>query len=158
MDYLDKLAYSGYSLSDIYGFLGEEGVNEFLKKEEKMKTLLLINHNPANELIKDLEERGYINIEWVGDTKFKDVWSNIPTSLDIKDIENHLKELIEYISKNVNFLVIAGEPSAICVLKKVLNDVKFAVPVSERISKDISQEDGTIKKISIFKYKGLRTF
>ena len=135
--------------------------------------LIILNHKPAKELVEELEGKGF----QVKVAENVELWGQIPTTTDNKGLEDYLKPLYEEI-KNLNkedIVIINGEPTSIFHLAyashyweqdfysgvsslKLWAGAKFYAPISERVSKDVPQEDSTIKKISIFKYAGLREY
>lgn len=115
-----------------------------------MKMLNVSNHKFTPEQVDDLKRNWEVTeiIELPNELKTK--WGNL-TPTDYKDV---CKEVISeaYKLDEVPYMHIAGFPAAVCEIVKEYPLCLYAY--SERLSQDIPQEDGTVKKISVFNHKG----
>ena len=148
-----------------------------------MKALIVLNHNPVEGVYEHLKKLGVEKVDLLKDVnpELAKKVANVP--FDIDELLSIVKELHDLIAGdefivydkdkvNYNVVVIAGEPRLIYNLivsfeepapdygcwSSLTGAVKFYTPYSERISEDIKQPDGSIKKVSKFIYKGLAEY
>jgi len=131
-----------------------------------MKALIILNHNPVEELLIDLKENyGVENIEILKETnenlalKFGQIPITLKTKKELYDYI--VKEMVSFVKeRNYKVVVISGEP-VVCKwvtieLEKL--GINCYAPLSKRESVDVKQSDGLVVKKAIFKYAGLREF
>jgi len=153
--------------------------------EMTKRALIILNHKPVQGIYKDLEELGVEQVDLLQDVNpdLAKKFANVP--FDKKEVIKISKELALFISgldeekeylisinKNPKYdiVIIAGEPRLIsntlywfyygdeyAGVNKA-NYVRFFTPYSERVSEDIKQSDGSIKKVSRFIYRGLAEY
>lgn len=124
-----------------------------------MKAVIVLNHNPVEELIKDLKENYDIKeviILTQKDNNIKQQFANIPFSKkEMLQVAGDIYyDIMQYIP---DIVVISGE---VRVCRFVVNTlscdkIRCYTPYSQRISEDVKQSDGSVKKVSTFKYVGL---
>lgn len=121
------------------------------------KCLMILNHNPVKELQDELSQKNY-KVDLLS-SELKNIWGNIPETTDKKELHNFLQPLLDE-ALLYNMVVIAGEPTAVYHIVSDLQSmgIDCYAPVSKRVSIDVPQEDGTVLKKSVFKYKGLREY
>lgn len=127
------------------------------------KAVILLNHNPVKELTDSLKSEGFSVV--VPPEEMKQIWGNIPATTNWLELRRWIKPIASYIKENhFQKVIIAGEPTAIynLILEMEFVDDRFSekcyAPISERVSIDEPQPDGTVKKVSVFQYKGLRPY
>ena len=127
-----------------------------------MKAVIMLNHNPVKEMIKDLKEN--YNVKEIINIKEKhpdiaEKFANIPFEKScMMEIAGKIYECI--IQYQPDYVIIAGEPRVCRVVVNTLicDKVICYSPYSKRESVDVKQDDGSIKKVSIFKYIGLAEY
>ena len=114
-----------------------------------MKLLNVSNHVLSDVQIEDLRKNWEVTevIELPSD--LKDLWSNL-TPENYKEVSDRIIDIA--VKEDHPYLHVAGFPAAVCEIVKEYPLCLYAY--SERLSKDIPQEDGTVKKISVFNHKG----
>jgi hypothetical protein len=130
----------------------------------KKKCLIVLNHQPSKEMVEELGANGFVVEELPNN--LKELWGNIPATTSLELVRVHINPIMHYIIDNkFDRVVIAGEPTAIYDILSTIEFVydadfpkKCYVPVSERVSIDEPQPDGSVKKISKFIYSGLRPY
>lgn len=79
--------------------------------------------------------------------------SNTPSSRnECKILANDISELAERIEAKI--IQLGGSPMFLFVAASVIGTGRVIFADSERVSEDIPQPDGSVKKVSIFKHKG----
>ena len=112
-------------------------------------------HNPTPEQIKELREMG--TVMFLKDTNpelHKKLCNNPSTRKELMDLAEELLEETD----GCTIVQPAGSPVFMTVLgsiaRGVANSKTIMFALSKRVSKDIPQSDGTVKKISTFKHEG----
>lgn len=121
----------------------------------KTKILWASAHDPTLEQLREMEEAGEVSF-------LKKVSPELFQKLTNLQIDSNLRQLAEELvsflrKKNFSMLVQpAGSPAFLFVLGTVMKDTEFPVffAHSKRVSKDVPQPDGTIKKVSTFRHEG----
>jgi NAD(P)H-flavin reductase len=119
-----------------------------------MKIYILLNHVPTEEQIKDLGQKGFIEIVEPTD-QIKKIWANIDPYLNEMD-RNKLVSVIvdEILEKQINAVWIQGENGMIfSIVSKLLSygiDCYYAT--SKREVNETKMPDGSIQKTSIFRH------
>jgi hypothetical protein len=116
------------------------------------KNLWASPHSPTSEQIS--EACGFVFLKDINPA-LQDRLENSPDNLD--SLNELATELLVFCKENnYNLYQPAGNPSFQFVLgSTAMNylDVNIFYAYSERVSQDITQPDGSIKKVSIFKHK-----
>lgn len=114
-----------------------------------MKVLNVSNHVLSDVQIEDLRKNWEVTevIELPSD--LKNLWSNL-TPENYKEVSDKIIDIA--VKEDHPFLHIAGFPPAVNYIAQNYELSIYAF--SERSSKDIPQEDGTVRKVSIFNHKG----
>ena len=127
-----------------------------------MKAVIVLNHIPTDEMIKDLKENynvdEIINLKIVA-PDIMQKFSNIPFEKEqMLEIASDIYACVmQYIP---DMVIIAGEPRVCRIIVNTLSYDRIPCysPYSKRESQDIKQSDGSIKKVSTFKYIGLAEY
>ena len=116
-----------------------------------MELLNVSNHVLTEEQIKDLKENWDVDniVELPADLKKE--WSNL-TPESYKSVCDEILKFAYRDIKTAAFIHAAGFPAAVNYLCKEYPGCIYAY--SERISEDVPQPDGTVKKVSTFNHKG----
>lgn len=102
----------------------------------------------------------------------KKLWSQIPTTLDMKEVENHLQPILQWLEAEVydathdtsvnctrHTICVAGEASSCNLIWKRWNtECCFVTAVSRRESSEVIQPDGSVVKTNVFKHLGFRVY
>jgi len=86
-------------------------------------------------------------------TELKALWGAIPAS----GVADHVAPIVE-LALSVGAAMVAGEPRACFHLASALGAENTFATFSERESVDQPQADGTVKKVSVFRYGGLFSY
>lgn len=117
-----------------------------------MKIVNLTQHNPTQEQIQagvfNLPQRNYDSI------KELITFSSDYTYETLLDVAQRIRAVLKY--DGIKAAMIGGMPSFMPVLEKELldNGISVYYAKSERVSEDQAQEDGTVRKVAIFKHAG----
>lgn len=119
-----------------------------------MKFLLWCSpHTPTEEQLTSINEMGSIIF-------LKDIAPELMTRLsNTPSIRSECKILADEISDiadtlHAKIVQLGGSPLFLIMAAGVIGSGRMIFADSERVSEDIPQPDGTVKKISIFKHKG----
>lgn len=116
------------------------------------KNLWASPHSPTSEQISEAD--GFVFLKDVN-TALQDKLENSPD--DLASLNELATELLDFCKENeYNLYQPAGNPSFQFVLgSTAMNylDVNIFYAYSERVSQDVAQPDGSIKKVSIFQHK-----
>lgn len=119
-----------------------------------MKNLLwCANHTPTIEQHISLNDMG--NVIHLRDIapELAERLSNTPSSRnECKILANDIFELAERIEAKI--IQLGGSPMFLFVAASVIGTSRVIFADSERVSEDIPQPDGSVKKISTFRHKG----
>jgi hypothetical protein len=119
-----------------------------------MKNLLwCANHTPTIEQHISLNDMG--NIIHLKDIapELAERLSNTPSSRsECRVLAMDISELAERIEAKI--IQLGGSPLFLVMASPIIGSGRMIFADSERISEDIPQADGSVKKISIFKHKG----
>lgn len=119
-----------------------------------MRNLLwCANHTPTIEQHISLNDMG--NIIHLKDIspELAERLSNTPSDRnECKILANDISELAERIEAKI--IQLGGSPLFLVMAAGVIGSGRIIFADSERVSEDIPQSDGSIKKVSIFKHKG----
>lgn len=119
-----------------------------------MRNLLWCSaHTPTSEQLESLNNMG--NLMFLGDIhpSLMTRLSNTPSSRnECRVLADNISELAE--KHNAKIIQLGGSPMFLVVASSVIGSGRMIFADSERISEDIPQPDGSVKKVSIFKHKG----
>jgi NAD(P)H-flavin reductase len=119
------------------------------------KVYLLLNHQPTEEQLKDLE-RVYGSFQIVEpDKKIKDFWANIDPELNGLERDNKALEIVaDIVEKKADSVWIQGESAMVYKVVKRLEyrDIPAFASTTKREAVEIKKEDGSIEKRSVFKH------
>ena len=110
-------------------------------------------HTPTSEQLESLQSKGnLLFLKDISPMTMTDL-TNTPSS------RNECRVLAETISEiaennNAKIIQLGGSPMFLVVASSVIGTGRMIFADSERISEDIPQPDGSVKKVSIFKHKG----
>jgi len=130
------------------------------------KALVILNHTPVNGVMEDLREMGVSQVDLLPeiDKELAAKFAAVP--FDVAEVRKLARELADTIAgdqeNGYSIVVIAGEAR---VIHNVIKEAEWAsfqtsfyAPYSQRVSVDVPQEDGSVKKIVKFKYEGLAEY
>ncbi len=117
------------------------------------KNLWASPHSPTSEQIS--EACGFVFLKDINPA-LQDRLENSPDNLD--SLNELATELLDFCKENnYNLYQPAGNPSFQFILGSlaVVNylDIDIFYAYSERVSQDVAQPDGSVKKVSVFKHK-----
>ena len=115
----------------------------------KVRYIWASPHKPTKEQMESIEGK----LEFLPEHLQNQI-NNCPDST--RELEALAEKLLQYTGENENFLFQpGGSPAFQFILGKNrgFRPVKIFYAYSERVSRDIPQEDGSIKKISSFKFE-----
>lgn len=119
-----------------------------------MRNLLwCANHTPTSEQLESLNEMG--NLLFLKDIapQLAERLSNTPSKRnECAILADNISELAE--KHNAIIVQLGGSPLFLVIAAGVIGSGRMIFADSERVSEDIPQPDGSVKKISIFKHKG----
>jgi len=116
---------------------------------------LLLNHEPSEEQLKELE-KVWGNFEIVEpDLKIKEFWANVDPELNNLERSDKAYEIVEdIVSKRSDAVWIQGESIMVYNVVKKLeyrNILAFAATTKRQVV-EVKKEDGSVEKKSIFKH------
>ena len=131
-----------------------------------MKILSIMNHPLNEEQVKALKKEFGKDIKIVElNEAQKKIWGSIPADATVDEIEAYIKPIINLTYKTAqyeNWLICTGDFTAFKLITDLwLNSLPskgLLLPTTERVSEEVKQKDGTIKKVSIFKHVRFRKF
>jgi len=120
----------------------------------------ITNHNLTKEQVKDLEENHQVGEIINLPDDLKQLWGQIPADKDSKELKREIVEPIaNWVLQEVKsdagaIAMVMGEMTVAYSLIKELGEygVNIVVATSKRESKEVLQEDGSIRKVNIFKH------
>lgn len=110
--------------------------------------LWVANHPIPAELLAD---ENYEVIELPADLKA--LWGAIPAT----GVASHIEPIIE-LASSIGAVMVAGEPRACFHVASAVGAENAFATYSVRESVDQPQADGTVKKVSVFRYGGLFSY
>ena len=115
------------------------------------KILNVSNHQLTNEQVAELRNKWEVEVMELPEG-LKQMWSNL-TPDNYKMVSNAIKGFAFDEENEIVMLHVAGFPAAVNYLcNEYPGTCLYAY--SERVSVDVPQDDGSIKKVSQFKHKG----
>jgi len=125
----------------------------------KEKLFVAFSHKLTQDQINDLKESlGIVDYILLRDYNpvLQDIFSNVDPELSAMDIRKEISEKIINAAEanGCTYLYVAGEPTVVLLttVLAVNNTMRVIQSTTQRISKDIEMDDGTIKKVSEFKH------
>ena len=119
-----------------------------------MRNLLWCSpHTPTSEQLESLNNMG--NLMFLRDIHPSLMARLMDTPSNRKDcmiLADNISELAE--KHNAIIIQLGGSPLFLVMAAGVIGSGRMIFADSERISEDIPQADGSVKKVSIFKHKG----
>ena len=119
-----------------------------------MRNLLwCANHQPLTEQLESLNEMG--NLIFLKDIApfTMEMISNTPSNRDeCKDLADTISMLAE--NHNAKIVQLGGSPLFLVMASPIIGSGRMIFADSDRVSEDIPQPDGSVKKISTFRHKG----
>lgn len=119
-----------------------------------MRNLLwCANHTPTSEQLESLNEMGNLLF-------LKDIVPELMTRLsNTPSVRSECKILADEISEvaerfHAKIIQLGGSPLFLVMAAGVIGSGRMIFADSDRVSEDIPQPDGSVKKVSIFKHKG----
>lgn len=128
--------------------------------------LNITNHNLTSEQLHDLNNLfGNVSVQEMP-SELKSLWSNINPYWDRDAVQkNVIIPILEWAGgiKNSHDAVVAivqGESVATCITvnELKLNGITPLAATTQRVSAEITKEDGTVQKTNIFKHVRFRNF
>jgi len=119
------------------------------------KILILMNHKLTDEQEKELKDQGY-EIHYLP-RKLQEKFSNV----DPSNVVCAAKEIADYVLNNDFDAVVLQGHNVLCAYLWYLlmkNNVRILYAHSKREVQEIPQEDGSVKKVSIFKHEGFHEY
>ncbi|MEM2615657.1 MAG: hypothetical protein QXO44_02810 [Thermoplasmatales archaeon] len=121
-----------------------------------MARLLVISNHPPDRWSEE-QKKGWDSIDYI---PFPDV----PAEADYLDVAMHYaKPIIEaiwnWLSKNPDGKVcVQGEYTVCSIVFSFVPFYVFTFPTTKRVVQEIQKEDGTVEKVSVFKFVKWRQF
>jgi hypothetical protein len=119
-----------------------------------MRNLLWCSpHTPLPEQLDSLNKMG--NLIFLKDIApfTMEMITNTPSNRDeCKDLADTISMLAE--NHNAKIIQLGGSPLFLVLAGPIIGSGRMLFAESDRISEDIPQADGSVKKVSIFKHKG----
>lgn len=119
-----------------------------------MRNLLWCSpHTPTEEQLESLNDMG--NLIFLRDIHPSLMARLMDTPSNRKDcmiLADNISELAE--KHNAKIIQLGGSPLFLVMAAGVIGSGRMIFADSERVSEDIPQPDGSVKKVSIFKHKG----
>lgn len=119
-----------------------------------MRNLLwCANHTPTSEQLESLNEMG--NLLFLKDIapQLAERLSNTPSKRnECAILADNVSALAE--EHNAIIVQLGGSPLFLVMAAGVIGSGRMIFADSDRVSEDIPQPDGSVKKVSIFKHKG----
>ena len=119
-----------------------------------MRNLLwCANHTPTEEQLLSLKEMG--NLFFLKDInpELSQRLANTPSNRsECKVLADEISALAEKLEARI--IQLGGSPLFLVMASPIIGSGRMIFADSERVSEDIPQPDGSVKKISIFKHKG----
>lgn len=83
-------------------------------------------------------------------------FSTLPETWEIKERAAQVIDLIEMVGHSCDFAMIGGAPYLMAPLEEALREAGVAplYAFSERISEEVQQPDGTVRKVNKFRHLG----
>lgn len=119
-----------------------------------MKIYILLNHVPTEEQVKDLTQKGFVEIVDPTD-QIKKIWSNIDPHLNELSRSKLVNLIVDEILKNkVNAVWIQGENGMVfSIVSKLLSyGIDCYYSTTKRETNEIQMPDGSVQKTSIFRH------
>ena len=121
----------------------------------KRKVYLLLNHQPTEEQLEDLE-RVYGTFEIVEpNSKIKTFWSNIDPEMSGLERDDKALEIVDdVVKKKADSVWIQGESVMVYKVVKRLEyrNIPAFASTTKREAIEVRKEDGSIEKKSVFKH------
>ena len=119
-----------------------------------MRNLLWCSpHTPTSEQHISLNEMGnLLFLKDISPMTMADLTNTPSSRSECRVLAESISEIAE--NKNAKIIQLGGSPMFLVMASSVIGNGRMIFANSERISEDIPQPDGSVKKISIFKHKG----
>lgn len=119
-----------------------------------MRNLLWCSpHTPTSEQLESLNDMGNLMFLGIIHPSLMTRLSNTPSNRkDCMILADNISELAE--KHNAIIVQLGGSPLFLVMAAGVIGTGRMIFADSERVSEDILQPDGSVKKVSIFKHKG----
>lgn len=119
-----------------------------------MRNLLWCStHTPTNEQLDSLNEMG--NLIFLKDI-YPDIMNQLSNTPSSRNECRILADTVSNIAEELDAKIVqlGGSPLFLVMASPVIGSGRMIFADSERVSEDIPQPDGSVKKVSIFKHKG----
>jgi len=121
----------------------------------KKRVYLLLNHQPTEEQLKDLEKvYGFFEIV-EPDQKIKSFWSNIDPEMNSLERDDKALEIVDdVVKKKADSVWIQGESVMVYKVVKRLEyrNIPAFASTTKREAVEVKKEDGSVEKKSVFKH------
>lgn len=119
-----------------------------------MRNLLWCSpHTPTSEQLESLNEMGSLIFLKDISTELMNRLTNTPSiRSECKVLADEISEVAERFHAKI--IQLGGSPLFLVIAAGVIGSGRMIFAESERVSEDIPQPDGSVKKVSIFKHKG----
>lgn len=119
-----------------------------------MRNLLWCSpHTPTEEQLISLQSKGnLLFLKDISPMTMADLTNTPSNRKDCMILADNISELAE--KHNAIIIQLGGSPLFLVMAAGVIGSGRMIFADSERVSEDIPQPDGSVKKISIFKHKG----
>lgn len=110
-------------------------------------------HTPTEEQLQSLQSNGnLLFLKDISPMTMADLTNTPSSRSECRVLAETISEIAE--NNNAKIIQLGGSPMFLVVASSVIGSGRMIFADSERVSEDIPQPDGSVKKISIFKHKG----
>lgn len=123
-------------------------------KSINMKNFLWCSpHTPTEEQLRSLKSNGnLLFLKDISPMTMADLTNTPSSRQDCRVLADTISEIAE--NNNAKIIQLGGSPMFLVVASSVIGSGRMIFADSERVSEDIPQADGSVKKISTFRHKG----
>ncbi|GFR36218.1 CRISPR-associated protein Csx20 [Thermobrachium celere] len=126
-----------------------------------MKLILLFSHTLTDEQVREAEDKLNVEEFIYLPQELQHIWSNIPPEGELPlDILDKFKRFIEQNANQGDYVLIQGDFGATYHMVQWVKENGF-IPIyatSKRVYKSITNEDGSITNMHIFKHINFRRY
>jgi hypothetical protein len=110
-------------------------------------------HTPTEEQLQSLQSKGnLLFLKDISPMTMSDLTNTPSSRIDCRELADTISDIAE--ANNAKIIQLGGSPMFLVVASSVIGSGRMIFADSERVSEDIPQPDGSVKKVSIFKHKG----
>jgi hypothetical protein len=120
-----------------------------------MCLIVVMSHQLTDDQVNDAKASLGVNevVQLVTDNALQA--RTIPASMSFRDVEMLANEIVtDAENQGATHFSIMGEPALVCsaMINAHHRDLTCVQSTTERVSQDLPQPDGTVKKVSVFKH------